>query len=139
MRVCLKVTEKKLGNVLRKYRVAHKFTQKKVADYLGIDRSTYSKYETTRKPELDVILKLVVFYDVSIDDFLKEFFAESSDEISPLSVASAPSFSESDELFVLNDEEKQLLFFYRDSIRKKEILNNARAVWLQDAESEDEE
>ena len=32
----------KFGNLLRTYRKAHKFTQKKVSDYLGVERSALS-------------------------------------------------------------------------------------------------
>lgn len=138
MRVYLEITEKKLGKVLRKYRYAHGLTQQKVADHLGIDRTTYSKYETTRKPELNIIMKLVTFYDVSLDDFLSDFFAEMPDDVNPVSVASSPSGESAEELFTLNSSEKQLLLFYRDSLRKKEILENAREVWLQDTAASDE-
>lgn len=128
MRVYLGVTEQALGEVLRKYRAEHGYTQKKVADYLGIDRTTYTKYETVRKPELDVIMKLAAFYDVSVDSFLEEFFTESTDG-SKYAVASTP---EKRELVSLTPEEKQLINFYRDSVRKAEIIENARNVWIED-------
>lgn len=130
MRVYLGVTEKTLGEVLRKYRTSCGYTQKKVADYLGIDRTTYTKYETVRKPELEVIMKLAAFYDVSVDSFLESFFAESKGD-SKYVVASAP---DKRELVSLTPEEKQLISFYRDSIRKAEIMEKAKNVWLEDAE-----
>lgn len=130
MRVYLGVTEQTLGEVLRKYRTGHGYTQKKVADYLGIDRTTYTKYETVRKPELEVIMKLAAFYDVSVDSFLESFFAEGSGD-SKYVVASAP---DKRELVSLTPEEKQLISFYRDSVRKAEIMEKAKNVWLEDAE-----
>lgn len=130
MRVYLGVTEQALGAVLRKYRVEHGFTQKKLADYLGVDRTTYTKYETVRAPELDVILKLAAFYDVSVDSFLEEFFCEST-EGSKYAIASAP---DKRELVALTPEEKQLISFYRDSIRKAEIMEKAKNVWAEDSE-----
>lgn len=135
MKIFLGITEKNFGEVLRKYRNEHNFTQKKVADYLGIDRTTYCKYETVRKPELDVIMKLAALYNVSVDEFLRDFFSEKPEEVTPLALASAPCEKRTDELFTLDDDEKQLLLFYRDCIRKKDVLENARTVWLQDTQT----
>lgn len=128
MRVYLGVTEKALGEVLRRFRVANGYTQKKVADFLGIDRTTYTKYETVRKPELEVMMKLAAFYDVSVDDFLEEFFAEGSGDSRTL-IASSP---EKREIMSLSSDEKQLINFYRESLRKAEILKNAQTVWVED-------
>lgn len=127
MKVFLGITEEKLGEVMRKYRNKHKYTQQKLADYLGVDRTTYSKYETVRTPELEVIMKLAALYNVSVDEFLKDFFAEKSDASSTFATAS--SKSEETELFTLSDDEKQLLLLYRESIRKKEMLEKAREIW----------
>lgn len=128
MKVYLGIDEKVLGQVLRKYRVEHGYTQKKLADFLDVDRTTYTKYETVRAPELDVILKLAAFYDVSVDSFLEEFFVEST-EGSKYAIASAP---DKRELISLTPEEKQLISFYRDSVRKAEIMEKAKDVWLED-------
>ena len=49
MKVFVGISEKKLGEILKKYRTEYGYTQKKLADYLGIDRTTYTKYETVRK------------------------------------------------------------------------------------------
>ena len=135
MNVFLGVNDEKLGEVMRRYRTEHNYTQKKIADYLGIDRTTYSKYETAqRKPELDVIMKLASLYNVSVDDFLKDFFAEKSDKLSPFATASAPSSKNNEEIFWLSDDEKQLLLLYRDCIRKKDAIEKVREIWLSDAE-----
>lgn len=135
MNVFLGVNDEKLGEVMRRYRTEHNYTQKKIADYLGLDRTTYSKYETAqRKPELDVIMKLASLYNVSVDDFLKDFFAEKPDKVTPLATASAPSSKDNKEIFSLSDDEKQLLFLYRDCIRKNEAIEKVREIWLNDAE-----
>lgn len=139
MKVFLGITEEKLGEVMRKYRNEHNYTQKKIADYLGIDRTTYSKYETVRKPELDVIMKLATLYDVSVDEFLKDFFVTKSDGTTPLTAASAPTEKAGDELFMLDGEEKQLLLLYRECIHKKEVLEKAREIWAKDTEIKNSE
>ncbi len=135
MNVFLGFSDEKLGEVMRRYRNEHNYTQKKIADYLGLDRTTYSKYETAqRKPELDVIMKLAALYNVSVDDFLKDFFAEKTDKVTPFVTVSAPPSNKSEEIFSLNDDEKQLLLLYRDCIRKKEVIEKVREIWLADTD-----
>ena len=42
-----------------------KYTQKQVADLLGVDRSTYCYYELGKiKPDIDTIMKLADIFDV---------------------------------------------------------------------------
>ena len=134
VKVFLEVTQEKLSEVMRKYRKERKYTQKMLADYLGIDRTTYSKYETVRKPELDVIMKLSVLYNVSIDEFLKDFFEVKDADATPYLSASSPEAKDSSVLYVLDREEKQLLLLYRECVRKNELLEKAREIWVQDAE-----
>lgn len=45
-----------------------KLTQKDVALFLGVDRSTYNKYETgDSEPNFDTICRLADFFDVSVE------------------------------------------------------------------------
>lgn len=45
-----------------------KLTQKEVAAFLGVDRSTYNKYETgDSEPNFDTICRLADFFDVSVE------------------------------------------------------------------------
>lgn len=56
---------------MKKFRLQHKKTQQQVADYLGIDISTYNKYEKgKRKVEVETIKKLAEWYGVKTSDFL---------------------------------------------------------------------
>lgn len=130
MKMFLGISEEKLGEIMKKYRLEHNYTQKKVADYLGIDRTTYTKYETVRKPEIDVIMKLAVLYDVSVDEFLKDFFEAKENGAMPFKIAGVPKSDDKKE--TLTDDEKQLLDLYRESIRKKEILDKVRQIWADD-------
>ncbi len=129
MRTFLGMTEEQLGEVLKKYRLEHKYTQQKIADYLDVDRTTYSKYETVRKPELDVIMKLAALYDVSINEFFEKFFTVKSEKTATASAAT----SNADPEFLAEDE-LQLVMLYRDCIRKKEVLEKARKIWAEDTE-----
>ncbi|MBR4859491.1 MAG: helix-turn-helix transcriptional regulator [Clostridia bacterium] len=128
MKVFVGISEKKLGEILKKYRTEYGYTQKKLADYLGIDRTTYTKYETVRKPEIDVIMRLAAFYNVSVEDFLDEFFVDGKKETKTAYV-SAPAKKE---LMSLTEDEKQLIGFYRDALRKEKIFEDTKNVWLED-------
>ncbi len=140
MKVFEGVDAKKLGTVLKAYRKSMHLTQQKVADYIGIDRTTYSKYETGRKPEIDTIMKLSVLYDVPLDDFLGMFFsqtdeASASSAPSPLLKAGAPTALTSmaeKENPVLSDSEKRLIYYYRNSIRKYSIMERAKEIYEDD-------
>lgn len=133
MKVFLGIPEEKLGEVMRRFRKEHNYTQQKLADYLGVDRTTYSKYETAvRKPELDAIMKLTALYNVSVDEFLEDFFAVKPEKTAIAS--SMVSGAENDVPEILAEDEKQLLMLYRDCIRKKEMLEKAREIWAKDTE-----
>lgn len=134
MKKFLAVSDEAVSNILKVYRKSNRMTQQRVADYLGISRSAYAKYETTaRAPGLDVIIKLSVLYNTSLDDFLSPFFAAES---SP--VAAASSSESGNEMQVVTKSEKALLEYYRGSIRKAEILKAAEKIFNADIEIIDE-
>lgn len=67
-----------------------KLTQKDVADFLGIDRSTYGKYETgDSEPNFETLQKLAKLFDVSIEylmgatDKEKNPSTDEQDDLSP--------------------------------------------------------
>lgn len=123
-----------LSEILRDFRKENGYTQKKIADYLGIDRSTYAKYETSRKPELDVIIRLAALYNVSVDEFLGNYRnnAVCQKDVKSLAKASAP---ENNNGSCLSREELRLLNLYRKSIRKSEIITFARKIAAEDSNS----
>ncbi len=131
MREYLEADEKAFGQVLKIYRKTNNMTQKRVAEYLGIDRSTYAKYETMRKPEIDVVLKLSALYNISLDEFMGSFFseAESPRRITSTAVFSSPEQKETLEVSLL---ERRLVLLYRNSIRKAEIMKAAEAIFNAD-------
>lgn len=54
--------------MLKALRTDHDLTQKEVAEYLHIGRSTYSAYESgTTEPPPSLFIALADFYHVSID------------------------------------------------------------------------
>ncbi len=130
MKIFWGLTEEKLGEIMKKHRIEHNYTQKKVADYLGIDRTTYTKYETVRKPEIDVIMKLASLYGLSVDEFLGDLSAKNPDKITPFAAASSMNIDSTE--ITLKEDEKRLIILYRESIRKKEILDKAKEIWADD-------
>jgi len=58
---------------LKLLRNDRKILQKEVASYLGIDRTTYVKYETgASEPSIEVLRKLAAFFSVSVDYLVGE-------------------------------------------------------------------
>ena len=63
---------KQLGDKLRVMRRMRELTQKDVADFLHIDRSTYTYYELGKTdPPLDTLVALSNIFEISLDDLLK--------------------------------------------------------------------
>lgn len=66
---------------LRSLREDHDLTQKKVAEFLGIQQVQYSRYETgLRDLPTDILIRLAKFYKTSSD-----YILEISDECHPYS------------------------------------------------------
>ena len=60
-------------NILRELRTKKGVYQKDVAKYLGVDRTTYVKYERgDSEPSIDIIKKLANYFDVTVDFLVGE-------------------------------------------------------------------
>ena len=56
---------------VKQYRLDNKKSQQEVADYLGIDISTYNKYEKgSRKLNNEVVRKIAEYYNIKVSDIL---------------------------------------------------------------------
>lgn len=61
----------KISERLRVLRVDNGKTKEELAIYLGITVAAYSRYETgTRLPDIDSLIKLAIFYNVTLDSLL---------------------------------------------------------------------
>ena len=70
-----------LGKKLRILRENRSLTQQEVAQHIGVDRSTYSYYETGKSvPRLNKLIKLAHYYHVSTD-FLLDLGEQAEDSI----------------------------------------------------------
>jgi transcriptional regulator with XRE-family HTH domain len=62
-----------LGKKLKESRVSKSYSQSEVANYLQISRQSISKWENDNSyPDLDNLVKLSEYYEVSTDELLKE-------------------------------------------------------------------
>ena len=62
-----------LGDQLKKSRINKGYSQVDVAKQLNISRQSISKWENSNSyPDLDNLVKLSTYYDISIDDLLKK-------------------------------------------------------------------
>lgn len=60
-----------LGQRLKELRLARGYTQKEIADKLGMNSVTYLHYEKSqRQPPLELLADIAVFYEVSVDYLL---------------------------------------------------------------------
>lgn len=56
------------NEIFKKLRIKNKKTQQEMADFLGVDRTTIGKYETTKTvPPAEVLKRLAEFFNVSVD------------------------------------------------------------------------
>lgn len=60
-----------IGQRLERLRNSHQKSVNDLATYLGVTVKTYRRYETEeRRPDLEALCKLAVFYETSLDDLL---------------------------------------------------------------------
>lgn len=95
--------EHKLGELLRYYRNRSNLTQQQVSDLMGINRTTYTYYETSKtEPSIDTLHKLIKIFGITYDDLL------------PTDSHNNANSEKSDEtIYNLTKEEQQILLYYR--------------------------
>ena len=63
---------KMLGERLKKERAKMGLTQNQVADLLGVERSSYTKYKCgSSKPSIGVLYKISLVYEVAIEELIR--------------------------------------------------------------------
>mgnify|MGYP003289515697 CR=1 FL=1 len=127
---------KVLGEMLKKLRKEHKFSQTVIAEYLEVERSTYTKYELGRVPDATVVAKLAALYGISADSILSVFYDGEAEPPSGIAVLS--NNDAQDSLYILNKEEQMLIEYYRNCLRKDTVLDFTQNVYLEDAENSED-
>ena len=109
-----------IGESLRRVRMEHNLKQKDIAEAIGIDRSTYSFYETGKtNPPIETMCALAKIYNVTIGYLI----GKEANNPELRARASAVS-SAVDPIALLSKDEQKLLIYYRlaDDKLKKEML-----------------
>lgn len=108
-----------LNENLRRARRAQGFTQEQVANALGIDRSSYTYYETGKtEPNLDTLVKLARMFQVGLEDLLVP------EETAEAAALRDSQLKESLMMEALSLDEHKLILNYRSmsETRKKALL-----------------
>lgn len=124
-----------LADSLRKIRVENNFTQQNIADVLGIDRSTYSYYESgATAPSPRTLFKLSQVYNVTVGFLMGVEENRPEYKKLPSSVAVASGY---DPISVLKENEKELLMYYRilDEEKKKDAVELLKKLSKQSKEA----
>lgn len=106
---------------LKKVRKQHNFKQREIAEAIGIDRSTYSFYETGKTfPTIGTLCALAKIYNVTVGYLIGN---ETYNYRSAPPVKAEVS-STIDPIAFLNEEERLLLMYYRiaDERTKEEVM-----------------
>ncbi len=110
-----------VGESLRKVRLEHNLKQKDIAGAIGIDRSTYSFYETGKThPPIEAMCALAKIYNVTIGYLIGK-------EANNPELRERANMVNSgvDPIAMLKKDEQLLLMYYRlaEDDSKKEILD----------------
>lgn len=120
---------------LKKVRKEHKLTQQDIADVLGIDRSTYTFYETGKtSPSITTLHKLSNIYNVSMGYLAG--FEDNHPELKSRHMSTVVSASEVDPIAYLTKDEQLMLMCYRiaQGDKKQEILKYIKNLVSSDEE-----
>ncbi len=125
-----------IHNRLKYYRNINGLTQRQVANTLGVNRSTYTYYETGRSiPSLDILSTLCTIYRITISDLLNaetlpnyvsspsiKLFPESKSE----TTTEEPNADDPIKFSSLTRDEQNLILKYRlySKKQKEELLNS---------------
>ena len=109
------------GELLKALRKERGFSQTMVAEHLEVDRSTYTKYELGRLPDIAALAKLSSLYGISADSMISVFFPEKDDEFSR--TAELGSDDNDARICILTKEERLVVEYFRSSLRKTAILD----------------
>lgn len=111
-----------VGESLRKVRKDHNLKQRDIAEAIGIDRSTYSFYETGKtNPPIETMCALAKIYNVTIGYLIGKEANNPELRKRENAVRSA-----ADPIALLEKDEQLLLLYYRlaDDDIKKAILDS---------------
>lgn len=123
---------------LRRVRDVVGLTQQNVADALGLDRSTYSYYETGKtEPNIRALKILARLYNMSIDDLVYCRYRPAETVIRAEDPPERP-LTDLAQLRNLTREEQLLVLLYRKTWDKEALLQHMRSFRDNDPEEEEQ-
>ena len=120
---------------LKKVRKEHKLTQQDIADVLGVDRSTYTFYETGKtSPSIATLQKLSNIYNVTIGYLAG--YEENRPELKVKHISPAMNAPDVDPIALLTKDEQIMLMCYRvlQNDKKQEILKYIKILTVSSEE-----
>ncbi|MBQ4267817.1 MAG: helix-turn-helix transcriptional regulator [Clostridia bacterium] len=124
-----------LSESLKKVRKEHKLTQQDIAEVLGIDRSTYTFYETGKtSPSVATLHKLADIYNVTIGYLAG--YEENHPELKTKHMTPSLSAPNIDPIAFLPKEEQIMLMCFRllQDDKKLEIMKHIKSLSVQEEE-----
>lgn len=131
---------------LRELREAKGLKQKDIADFLGIDRSTYTKYESgSNQPSIEMLFKIADFFDVSLDFLLRRNASSNDVDLNGINPTKVEPLNKLPSLYdstgnpvKLSDDEIQLERLRVNDALTKRIKEVSRCVFIEEFESKTE-
>ena len=123
-----KQTKQQMGYIFKVYRESSNLTQGQVATSLGIDRSTYTYYETGKtEPTMKTLMDILRILKIPYDEFLNTVNIVDNQEIANFSdyksnVSGKLDSLKNSSIYELQEDEQQLLINYR-ALKKEEKVN----------------
>lgn len=67
----------KFNECLKRQRELYGYTQKQMAELIGIAPRSYQRYESgEREPNIETLVQIADFFEVSLDDLVGRFFPQ---------------------------------------------------------------
>ncbi len=102
-----------ISDKIKKYRKECGYTQKRLAELLEIDRSTYAYYESGRiKPDINNVMKLCKIFNVNYEDIL-ESESETQNNLHDSNFPCNNLSSGSNYMYNLTKKEQEIILYYR--------------------------
>lgn len=116
--------ETNLGSFLKKLRKRMNLSQEALATQLGLQRQSYSHYETGRnKPPVDILIRLSKIYNIPV-----EAFTQLTDDSAPSLAPSSFLLAEENGQYVVSNSSIDLLKYMNLSAKETDLINHFRLL-----------
>ncbi len=127
-----------LSDTLKLLRSQNGYTQQNIADFLGIERSTYSYYETGKtQPSTSIIARLSCLFSVGLEEFIPHSYKPTS--VLDLACSSPNDnlyFNKTERFGYLSPEEQQLVMHFRAYPDKRRFFDTVKSIVLDEPKDE---